>query len=395
MQPQLKHRLGLPAPGLRALLPVAAAVLLLSFFPGLGPAAAAPVPLPGQADQPLTSRVQPPHNDPFAPPPPLGPPGEAAGPPPAGEQVSLTLPLSYLPASEAAKVLKEVISGRLTAEPVANALLFRGSQAEGERLGQLLQGIDRLTKQITLEARLLAVSLEDNAATGLNWAWDTVPQRGEYGPSNNLDGTGPNYGGNFKFFRDYSFRFQATLNALLAKGKAKILATPRLITLPGRQAGIFIGDHIPVQTEKHDSSGTYTSTDYIDAGIKLQYTPILSQDGSLVTASVHTEVSTPTLVSEIKNYKVTSRTADTWVRMKSGETLVIGGLIGEEEQKSWQKVPFLGDLPLLGAFFRSKRREKTRTEVMLLLTPHVTEPGQAPGIYRQEGEVAAEVEGDE
>lgn len=284
------------------------------------------------------------------------------------------LRLNYVKAEEAKKSLQGLVSGRLAADASTNSLLFCGAQADLQRLRQAAEQLDVATKQVTLEAKLIAVSCEDSRSTGINWSWEDVPQKG-------TDST--DYGGNFKFWHGYAFRFRATLNALLAQGKARILARPHLITLPGREAGIFIGDHIPVQTEKHDSSGTYTSTEYLDAGIKLQYTPIVSGDGSMVTATVHTEVSTPTLVSEIKNYKITSRTADTCVRMKNGETLVIGGLLGEEEQRSWQKVPLLGDLPLLGGLFRSRRFAKNRTEVLLLLTPHVTEAGASPAIYRE------------
>ena len=139
-----------------------------------------------------------------------------------------------------------------------------------------------------------------------------------------------------------------------------------------------------MQTEKHNSTGSYTTTEYLDAGIKLTYTPIVSGDGKMVTATVHTEVSTPTLVSEMKNYRITSRTADTNVRMLTGETLVIGGLINEEEQKSIQKVPLLSNIPLFGELFKNRTRRKAKTEVIMILTPHITEAGKSPAIYSTE-----------
>lgn len=101
----------------------------------------------------------------------------------------------------------------------------------------------------------------------------------------------------------------------------------------------------------------------------------------MITSAVHTEVSTPTLVSEIKNYKITSRTADTYVRMRNGETLIIGGLINEEEQKNIQKIPFLSNIPILGELFKNRSTTKNKTEVMMILTPHITEAGASPAIY--------------
>ena len=90
------------------------------------------------------------------------------------------------------------------------------------------------------------------------------------------------------------------------------------------------------------------------------------------------------MVSEIRNYKITSRTADTNVRMCSGETLVIGGLINEEEQKSIQKIPLLSNIPLLGELFKNRTTRKVKTEVLMILTPYITEAGSSPAIYNQQ-----------
>ena len=133
-------------------------------------------------------------------------------------------------------------------------------------------------------------------------------------------------------------------------------------------------------TEKIENGITVNTTEYVDAGIKLTYTPLVSED-DMITSAVHTEVSTPTLVSEIKNYKITSRTADTYVRMRNGETLIIGGLINEEEQKNIQKIPFLSNIPILGELFKNRSTTKNKTEVMMILTPHITEAGASPAIY--------------
>lgn len=307
----------------------------------------------------------------------------------AAEEIH-SYPLSFAQAKAVHESLQPLFS-KLSQDAITNSLILQGSQAEHARLRALLPKLDVATRQVTLEAKIIALSHEDSKNIGLNWAWDSIPRRDSYNEDTNTanDSDNNSFGGNFKFWRGYAFRFNATLNALITNGKARLLATPRIITIPGREASIFIGDHIPVQTEKHDSSGTYTATEYLDAGIKLQYTPIISEDGKLVTASVHTEVSTPTLISELKNYRITSRTADTTVRMYSGETLIIGGLISEEEQRTLQKVPLLSKIPLLGELFTNRSKKSSKTEVMLLLTPHITEAGSSPAIYSQSEAAAA------
>lgn len=287
--------------------------------------------------------------------------------------------LNYVPAADAAAKLKELAGkGSITADPAANSILFTGTAAEARRIEQALQAIDIPARQITLEAKLIAVSLENNRSLGLDWNWDSIPR------TEASQDEESSRGGSFRFWRGYRFNFGAALNALITEGKARVLATPRIITIPGREASLFIGDHIPVQTEQRDSQGSYTTTEYVDAGIKLKYTPVISSDGSMVTASVHTEVSTPVMVSELNNYRITSRSVDTSVRMRSGETLVIGGLISEQEQRSLRRIPLLADIPLLGGLFKSSARKSTRNELIMLLTPYVTEAGRSPAIYSME-----------
>jgi type IV pilus assembly protein PilQ len=92
-----------------------------------------------------------------------------------------------------------------------------------------------------------------------------------------------------------------------------------------------------------------------------------------VTAQVHTEVSSPIYVDSLKAYRFQNRSADTSVRLRDGETMVIGGLIGSEESKILSKVPFLGDLPILGVFFKSVSTSKTDSEIMIFLTARVVE----------------------
>lgn len=293
------------------------------------------------------------------------------------------LPLNYIQAKDIEEMLKNLLPDcRLTTDPVSNTILFTGSASDEQKLRDTLKAVDIPTKQITLEARIIAVNEDASKNLGVNWSWDTIPQKDSSASNTDSENdNSDNYEGQFKFWHGYSFNFNATLNALITNGQAKILATPRIITIPGKEASIFIGDHIPVQTEKHSSGDNYTSTEYVDAGIKLIYTPIVDREGNMVTAAVHTEVSTPTLISELQNYKITSRTADTNVRMLSGETLVIGGLINEEEQKSIQKVPFLSNIPILGELFKNRTSRKNKTEVFMILTPHITEAGFSPAIY--------------
>lgn len=282
--------------------------------------------------------------------------------------------LNYAKAEDVKTMLKDIVKGEgagLSVDPITNSIVFTGNRADEQKVRDTLALVDIPTKQVTLEAKIISLSNEDTKNLGISWDWETLPVSTE---------PDTNYGGIIHLGHGYQSTFQATVNALITSGKAKILATPRIITIPGKEASIFIGDHIPVLTEKTESGETTTSTEYVDAGIKLSYTPVVSND-DYITAVVHTEVSTPTLISELKNYKITSRTADTNVRMRNGETLIIGGLINEEEQETLRKVPFISNLPILGELFKDRTKTKNKTEVMMILTPHITEAGESPAIY--------------
>ena len=301
-----------------------------------------------------------------------------------------TFPLNYARAEDLQKTLSAVLNtGKLAADAGSNSLLFNGSPAEARKIKKALQTLDKTTQQVTLEAKILSISQSDEKNLGIQWNWDTLPQYNKEERDNTSSSKNNTAGkGHLRLWRrtGAQLRFSATLNALITSGKAKVLATPSLITLPGKEAGIFIGSHIPVVTEKHNNGESTYSTEYVDAGIKLKYTPIVSDDG-YITSAVHTEVSTPTLISELKNYRINSRTADTNVRMRNGETLVIGGLISEEEQKQLQRIPFLSKIPLLGFLFKNHFRSKSKTEVIMLLTPYLSDAGTSPAIYG-DGEAA-------
>ena len=174
--------------------------------------------------------------------------------------------------------------------------------------------------------------------------------------------------------KSYSMGVNTALNALITSGDGKLLARPNVLTFNGNKATIFVGDQLPIVTPNASTSGgsiTYT-TSYKNAGITLSYVPRINEDNQ-ISASVFVEVSTPVSVTldvggqKTTAYQITTRSAQTNVRMKDGDTLVIGGLISSSDVKSFNKVPLLGDLPVLGKLFQSISKSKNETEVVIFL----------------------------
>ncbi len=276
-------------------------------------------------------------------------------------------PLRYAKAEELKTALDGIVDSKyIKADTMTNALIFNGPRGEEDKVREALSRLDIPCKQISLEAQIVSIVKEDKKNLGINWEWDEIP-------SSSSDDDDDVKAGKIHFGPGYVFRYQATLSAMISSGKAKILASPRITTMPGKEAAIFIGDHIPVITEKTTDGSVTQSTEYVDAGIKLTYTPQVNENGD-ITAKVHTEVSTPILVTELKNYKITTRSAETYVRLKDGETLVIGGLINAEETNNLSKIPLLSNLPVLGHLFKDSSKSKVNTEVIIFLKPTIINP---------------------
>jgi len=161
-----------------------------------------------------------------------------------------------------------------------------------------------------------------------------------------------------------------------------LLANPRIRVKNKEKAKIHIGDKVPVITTNTTSTGVISeSVAYLDVGLKFDVEPQVQLDGD-VAMKVGLEVSN--IVREVKSgsgtltYQLGSRNASTALRLKDGETQVLAGLISDEERAGASKVPGLGDIPLLGRLFSSHRDENNKTEIVLLITPHILRNVERP-----------------
>ena len=321
---------------------------------------------------------------------------------PTMQNIENGVELKETKAEEAGQLESPASAGRLMIDQATNSVLLYGNDAEAAAAREIIRRLDVPAKQVSLEAKVVAIQKEATKKLGIEWEWSKLPQYPDQTTTyesvkrsiQNADGSWStvtedvpkvkterswrNDGsipGVLRFGKGpeghpFEFYYEATLNALITDGKATILARPNITTIQGREALINIGGEVPVPTLSTTNTTTTTTLSYRQAGIILRYTPRVNADG-FITAKVHTEVSSPVYVDELKAYKYQKRSADTMVRLKDGETMVIGGLIGSTESRSLSKVPFLGDLPILGAFFRSVRNSKSESEIMIFLTAHI------------------------
>lgn len=285
----------------------------------------------------------------------------------------------------------------VTYDDVSGTIVYYGTLAEAAHIEQLLTALDIPPQQVELEAKVVAISKDASKELGVEWEWSALPQYPETTKTYRRKGTENEYveydtnrswngssqvPGIIQFGRGpegvpFEFYYSAKINALVTDGKAKILSRPNIKTMQGREAVINIGSEVPVPTRSETDTRSTTTYTYRETGIILRYTPWVNADGD-ITAQVHTEVSSPLYVQDINAYKFQKRSADTTLRLRDGETMVIGGLIGSEESKTLSKIPFLGDLPLLGALFRNQKTSHSESEIMIFLTAKVLKDKSDP-----------------
>jgi pilus assembly protein CpaC len=170
------------------------------------------------------------------------------------------------------------------------------------------------------------------------------------------------------------------IQALTTRGYFKTLAEPNLLTLPGHEASFLAGGEFPYPTIQGGASNAVTIV-FKEFGIKLRFTPIITRNGS-IRLHVAPEVSSLDFGNAVsfQGFSIPSlltRRAETEVELKDGQYLVIAGLADNSLITSASKIPILGDLPILGQFFRSKDARERRTELLVLVSPQLVQPSDA------------------
>jgi len=167
---------------------------------------------------------------------------------------------------------------------------------------------------------------------------------------------------------------QSNIWALVTSGHARVLASPKILTQDGVGASILTGDSLPIRVTTPVGVGgvgaVSSQVEYINVGVTLQILPRITGSGG-VDANVFSQVSSVTGFDSSNDPQISTRQAQTKVNLMEGQTLVIGGLLQEQDIHNLQKIPILGDIPILGALFRYQTETKQNTNLVITVTPHV------------------------
>ncbi|MCX7918038.1 MAG: type II secretion system secretin GspD [bacterium] len=262
---------------------------------------------------------------------------------------------------------------RIAADKDTNSLIFITSPRNFARLRELVSSLDFARPQVLIEVLIAEKTLNDQTQLGAEWTiFPSGEILGEWVSS--VASTSFNLGSITQGLT-YSItnkNIQGIIKALKKDSKLNILSTPRILTSDNAAATIKVGEQVPFLTSRQvtDTGSIYYSYQYRDVGITLTVTPHINPDG-FVTMTIHPIISKIEETTYFDAPVIANREASTEVMVKTGETVIIGGLMKDDWTETVHKIPILGSLPILGHLFKSTNNIKEKTELLVFLTPHV------------------------
>ncbi|MFN3683934.1 MAG: hypothetical protein ACK41F_08365 [Fimbriimonadaceae bacterium] len=257
-------------------------------------------------------------------------------------------------------------------------LLLQGTKSDLSDAEELLAILDSAPKQVAIELRVMELSKEDALKVGLDWNLLTGGTLRAIRVNQSVGGaagTAGNVSSDLRFDSDTSGSVLATLDSGALKNK--VIARPNVLSTDGRPTEIFVGDVIRyIETIQASQNGTTVTTNSVNVGVQLKLTPRIGADGNVVLDfnPVLTFLKGFTPVPGGGQLPQTSeRSAKMVTSIKSGDTIAIGGLIQEQDRKSFYGIPILKDLPIVGQLFGRTENSKTRSEIVFFLTAKVVD----------------------
>jgi len=335
--------------------------------------------------------------------------------------------LKYAKAKDVEEQLKNQLDlkkvGTVKADERTNQLIVQTLSERMTDIERLINGLDQKTREVLIDARIIKINLSNDSSRGIEWEGlfslgkqlgltylgstpfsvinpsttsgqfvSRAQRLGELKSSYNtlgsypFSGTTSSLNSSTKDVGTESLHvgtigrndFDVLIKYVQTFGKTKILSCPQIAVINNQEAKIHVGERQAYVTTSTTSGQTTTtvseSVTYVDVGLQLSVTPTINEDG-FVTMKIKPEISSviDTLISSSNNKIpiIDTATADTSVMVKDGATVIIGGLNKEEEVEDYKGTPILSKIPLLGLLFSSKTKSKTRSQFLILITPHI------------------------
>ncbi len=265
---------------------------------------------------------------------------------------------------------------RIIADKENNALLVLSSPEEFTVIESALRKLDAVPRQVLIDVTIAEVTLTDDLSLGVEWTFNEGSRRTGTLDTGTAGIAALQPGFSYVLRNAAGTDIKAALNMLATDKRVNVLSSPHIMVADNQQAKIQVGDSVPTVGQSAilntATSAITTSVQYIDTGIILTVTPRINA-GGLVNLEVNQEVSnaSTTTTSGLNTPTISKRTAKSLVTVQSGETIVLGGLIQENKTYSTTGIPFLSQIPVLGALFGTQGVNAKKTELVVLITPKI------------------------
>lgn len=290
--------------------------------------------------------------------------------------------LNYVMASDVDKVVKGLMSpvgqsfvnqtNKLDQRNAHEQLIIEDMPAYVDRIAQYIAQVDIMPRQVVVEANVLQVTLRDNNRHGVNFNQLARVSHAKV----NFEAMGMASGSpTASALRVAGTDLTSLIEALKSTNDTKTLASPKVAVLNGQEARISVGGKLGYLLTTATNTSTLQSVSFLDYGVVLKVTPIITEDGR-VLMNVAPQVSTGRINPTSKLPESEATEVETKVMLNDGEAIVIGGLIKETKSDAQNKIPWLGDLWLIGRIFQSRDRVRERNEIIITLVPRIARPGE-------------------
>jgi general secretion pathway protein D len=263
---------------------------------------------------------------------------------------------------------------KIVADDAKNTILIEATLSDYRRVIRVVRSLDVVPNQVLIDATIAEISLNDELQFGVRWAL-----QGKNSEYTFTDAAG---GAVSSVFPGFSWAFKTaniagSLNALNAITNVNVISSPSLTVADNKTASLQVGDQVPIITQSSQATTAadapvINSISYRDTGVILSITPRINQSGR-VLLDIEQEVSSvvPTTTSGINSPTIRQRKVRTTVMVNDGEGLALGGMIQTNKTVTTNQIPIVGDLPWLGSAFKQKDNQINKTELIILIAPHV------------------------
>jgi len=303
-----------------------------------------------------------------------------------------TFYLSNLEAKQAVGLLSKILKSKdIIANENINAVVVRGSREVIEIAGKILEANDGTPAEVLLDVQFLEVtrSLQENI--GLTFSESLSFGVGESSDEVSADTENVNNISLYSLARISNKEIimstpAATLNLLKQDGDTRILAQPKIRVKNAEKASILLGDRVPLRVNRRVDSTTGDVTSdyqYTDVGVKMETMAVINMHDE-VTLKLLLEVSAlgENLSADPNDPQIPirTRTAQSVLTLRDGETIILGGMIQDNERNSYRKIPGIGEFPAIGSLFSNKAEDSTKRDVLMVITPVVIRSQEIPRV---------------